>query len=206
MPKAPETSVERLSRRFWKIWEKTYVLIFFAFVGLNVLAGLRYGWLTVVRSWGAGFAAIGLSALVWTWRCVRRAEASRSWPGVEARILSSRVEVKRESGLDEEYGGRITYYYPEVEYEYDVQGVTYRSTKILFVDVNYSREEAHATVARYPAGGRAAAYVDPANPRTAVLEPGLEGKRGKYGIAGGVGAALTVAGVAMWFLTRAAFR
>lgn len=206
MPMAPETWFERLSRWFWKFWEKTYVLISFAFVGLNVLAGVKYGWPTVVRYWGAGFAVVGLFALVWTWRGVRRAEASSCWPGVEARIVSSRVEVKRESGSEVEYGGRITYYYPEVEYEYDFQGLTYRSAKILFVNVNYGREEAYATVARYPAGGKAVAYVDPANPRLAVLEPGLAGKKGKYGIAGGVGAAFTVAGAAMWFLTPAIAR
>jgi hypothetical protein len=203
---APETASERLSRGIWKLWERAYVLVFLVFVGLNGLAGLKYGWATVVRYWGAGFAVIGLTALGWTWRCLRKAEASRSWPGVEARILSSRVEVQRESGADDGYGGRITYYYPEVEYEYDVQGLTYRSTKILFVKVNYRREEAQAVVARYPAGGRAVAYFDPANPRMAVLEPGLEGKKGKYAIAGGVGAAFTVAGAAVWFLTPAAVR
>jgi hypothetical protein len=35
----------------------------------------------------------------------------------------------------------------------------------------------------------------------AVLEPGLEGKKGKYAIAGGVGAAFTVIGAGMWYLT-----
>ena len=44
MPMAPETPAGRLSRRFWKVWEKTYVLIFFIFVGLNILAAYRYGW------------------------------------------------------------------------------------------------------------------------------------------------------------------
>lgn len=200
MPTAPETLRDRFSRRFWKVWEKTYVLIFFAFVGLNVLAAHRYGWPNVVRTWGAGFALVGLAVLNWTWRGVRQAEASRSWPAVDARIISSRIQVERESSSDIGYGGRITYYYPQLLYEYDVQGLTYQSTKILFVNVNYTHSDAEAAIARYPAGGRALAYVDPANPRLAVLEPGIEGKKGKYAIAGFVGAIFTVIGVAMWFL------
>jgi len=201
MPMAPETPAGRLSQRFWKVWEKTYILIFFAFVGLNILAAYRFGWTTVVRWWGGGFALTGFSVLAWTWRGVRRAEASRGWLPVEARILTSHIEVRREGSSGVEYGGRITYYYPQVWYEYDAQGLTYRSTRILFVNVNYAHADAEATIARYPAGGRATAFVNPENPRIAVLEPGIEGKRGKYAIAGIVGAAFAAIGVGMWFLT-----
>ena len=201
MPMASETPASRLSRRFWKVWEKTYVLIFFVFVGLNILAAYRYGWVTVVRYWGAGFTLVGLSVLVWTWRGIRRAEASRGWLPVDALILSSRIEVQHEGSSGVEYGGRITYYYPQVLYEYDVQGLTYQSTRILFVNVNYAHADAEATVARYPAGGRVTAFVDPENPRIAVLEPGLEGRKGKYAIAGIVGAVFTVIGAGMWCLT-----
>jgi len=206
MSMAPETLASRLSRMFWKVWEKTYVLIFFAFVGLNILAAYRYGWIAVVRYWGCGFALVGLSVLAWTWRGVRRAEASRGWLPVEARILSSRIEEKRESSSGVQYGGQIIYYYPQVLYEYDVQGLTYQSTRILFVNVNYSHADAEATVARYPAGGKANAFVDPENPRIAVLEPGLEGKKGKYAIAGIVGAVFTAIGAGMWYLTPAVAR
>jgi hypothetical protein len=200
MPRAPETLGGRLSQRFWKVWEKTYVLIFFAFVGLNLLAAHRYGWPPVIRSWGAGFALVGLACLRWTWLGVRRAEASTHWPAVDARIVSSNIEVRSEGSSGVDYGGRITYYYPQVLYEYDVQGLTYQSTKILFVNVNYTHSDAQATIARYPAGGKALAYVDPENPRLAVLETGMEGKKGKYAIAGIVGAAFTVIGALMWFL------
>jgi len=201
MPLAPETLRSQVSRRFWKIWEKTYVLIFFAFVGLNILAAHRYGWSNVVRCWGAGFAMVGIATLGATWRGLRRAAAARNWPAVEARIVSSRIEVQTEGSSGVEYGGRITYYYPQVLYEYDVQGLTYRSTKILFVNVNFTHADAEAAVARYPAGSKALAYVDPANPWLAVLEPGVEGKKGKYGRAGLVGGIFTVIGAGMWFLT-----
>lgn len=200
MPMAPETLAEQCSRRFWKLWEKTYVLIFIAFIGLNVLAALRYGWLNVARYWGAGFALVGVGVLAWTWRGLRLAEASQTWPTVEARILSSRVDVREERSSDVDYGGYITYYYPEVLYEYDFGGLTYQSSRILFVNVNYTRADAEAATARYPAGGKVLAHVDPTNPRLAVLEVGLEGKKGKYAIAGAVGAAFTVLGALAWFV------
>jgi len=201
MPTAPETPSQRFSRWFWKVWEKTSVLIFLLFVGLNVVAGNAYGWRAVIRGWGAGFALIGLATLLWYWVGTRRAAASTGWRPVQARILSSRVTVEQSSSdPDWDNIGPITYYYPEVVYEYDVEGATYTSNKILFVAVNYRHAEAEATVARYPAGSRVTAWVDPHNPRLAVLEPGLEGKRGKYAIAAVVGAAFTAVGAALWFL------
>jgi|WetSurMetagenome_2_1015567.scaffolds.fasta_scaffold311555_2 hypothetical protein len=201
MPMAPETLGDRLSQGFWKVWERTYVLIFLAFVGLNVLVAIRYGWLALARSWGSGFALVGLAGLGWTWRSVRRANASETWPAVEAHILNSRIEVEREGFSDTHYGGRITYYYPQVLYEYEVRGLKYQSTRLLFVQVNYTRAEAEAAIARYPAGGQAMAHVHPENPRLAVLESGLAGKQGKYAIAALVSGAFAVMGGGVWFLT-----
>lgn len=200
MPVAPETLSAKFSRWFWKIWEKTYLLWFLLFVGLNVLAANFYGWMAVGRAWGAGFALIGLATLAWHRVAVARARASAAWLPVQARILSSRVRKETTSPSDPDDIVRITYYYPEVTYEYDVAGVTYTSNKILFLRVNYSRADAEATAARYPAGGQATAWVDPRNPRRAVLEPGLAGKRGKYAKAAIVGAIFTAVGAAVWFL------
>lgn len=202
MPLAPDTFSERAAAFVWRIWPRIYILVFLVFAGLNLLAANQYGWSALVRFWGAGFALIGLAAVAWTWRGIRKAQASAGWPRVEARIVSSRVAVEREGSTSSiEYGGRMTYYYPEIQYEYDVEGLTYRSSRILFVNVNYSHEDARAAVARYPAGGKAAAFVDPANPRLAVLEPGLEGGKGKYARAGLVGAVFTLAGAAILVIT-----
>jgi hypothetical protein len=78
--------------------------------------------------------------------------------------------------------------------------MTYCSDKILFLKVNYSSSAAQATVARYAAGAHATAYVNPGNPRIAVLEPGLEGKRARYAIAAIVGIGFMILGIAMWLL------
>ena len=200
MPAAPETLSSKFSRWFWKVWEKTYVLWFLAFVGLNVLAAGSYGWMAVVRAWGAGFALIGLATLAWCLVATGRARASVAWRPVQARILSSRVTRETSSRSDVDDAIPITYYFPEVVYEYDVEGLTYTSNKILFLTVNCRRVEAEETVARYPAGAQVTAWVDPRQPRRAVLEPGLRGKRGKYAKAAIVGAVFTAAGAAVWLL------
>jgi hypothetical protein len=200
VPRAPEPLLSRLSQGFWKVWEKTWVLIFVVFVGFNLLAAYRWGWPTLVQAWGAMFAIIGLGTLFSYQRGISRARESMMLAPAEARILCSKVREERQGSSSMHDGSPMTCYYPEVEYEYDFQGMTYTSNKILFLTVNYSSTEAEGTVARYPAGARVTAYVDSANPRLAVLEPGLEGKRGKYAIAAIVGAAFVIMGVATWFL------
>jgi len=200
MPRAPETFANRLTRGFWKIWEKAWVVIFFVFLGLNLLAAYRWGWPSLIRAWGAIFAFIGLATIISYWRGTNRARQSLSWVPVEARILDSRVMEERRSSSSGRPSDSMTYYFPEVEYEYDYQGLTYTSDRIIFLKVNYGSSEAAATVARYPAGARVPAFVDPGNPRVAVLEPGLEGKRGKYAIAAIVGTGFLIMGVAVWLL------
>ena len=59
-----------------------------------------------------------------------------------------------------------------------------------------------ATVARYPAGARATAWVNPRNPRTAVLERDAEANRGAWVAAAIVGAIFTVLGLAVQVLVR----
>jgi len=86
-----------------------------------------------------------VAALIYAWHGRRRALDSLSWLPVEARIISSGVaedvqrsiSAKTYSSLD-----YMTYYYPEVEYEYEAQGRTYRSNRIPAVRVNYPEEEA----------------------------------------------------------------
>jgi len=201
MRMAPDPLSVKFGKAFWAVWDKVWWLVFLLFVAANVWAGREHGWLTVVRFWGAGFAMIGLLTLLYVWRATARAHESESWPSAEARILHSKVRVEEQRTVDSPSGpDYITLYYPDIEYEYDWEGLTYRSRRILFVKVNYSRSDAEATVARYPIGGRATAYVCPGNPRLAVLERGLLGKTGKYGKAAVIGAVFAVAGVAAWFL------
>jgi hypothetical protein len=201
MPRAPEPLLSQYGRVFWRIWEKAYILIFLLFVGGVVLAALRFGWLAVGRGFAGLFAVIGFAVLLYGRRAMRLARESVGWPTVEAQVIRSIVEeqvstARSPSGVLE----TIVSYFPEVEYEYDVEGITYTSSRILFVRVNYPKEQAEAVVARYAPGSKVTAYVDPRNPRLAVLEPGLGGHLGRYRLVAVIGAVFAAGGTLVWWL------
>jgi len=63
---------------------------------------------------------------------------------------------------------------PNIEYEYEVNGQTHRSTTIrYFMPAYYQQAEARAVQAEYPQGTQTKAAYDPANPGRSVLEPGV---------------------------------
>lgn len=168
---------------FWKVWAKVYWLVAAAIIVVHAWAFHAFGAWKVIQVWTAAFAVIGAAVLVHHRRAVRRAEESLQWPAAEARILRSEVREERSTSRlgDSSYDMEETVsYYPEVEYEYEAGGRTWRSNRILHVRVNCSLEGARATVARYPAGARVTARYDFADPGYAVLEPGLSGKEGQY--------------------------
>ncbi len=202
MLKEPESFLNKLGHAFWSKWEKIWWLIALAFLGANYLAGRQFGWLVLLRFWSAAWAISGAFILIYSWRALGRARESLNWLGVEAQIIASAVETREERIADSISGqpDYITYYYPRIEYEYVWAGFTYRSHRLLFINVNYSRAEAEQAVARYPVGGLALAYVCPDNPRLAVLEPGWAGKGGKYGKTFLIGLIFLAIGSASWFL------
>ncbi len=94
---------------------------------------------------------------------VREAAA---WEEVTCTIISSDVGSYRGSE-----GGTV--YAPEIEYEYEYAGRTWRSDKVRFFGMRSSNRTSHANfVARFPEGSAAVCYVNPANPSEAVLDRG----------------------------------
>ena len=203
MPAAPETVPESIARWFDKIWGKFYYPIAGILFLLICWASERYGPRVIVRGAIGLIGLLGVAILLYAWRCFVRAEASTAWRPVEARIVTAEVTSELSNttagSLNNAALRSIRYFYPRVSYQYDVEGLTYTSDRIILVNVNYSQAEAQALVARYPAGSRATALVDPGDPRTAVLEPGVENK-GQYAVPAIVGAVFLVAGGAGWFL------
>ena len=105
------------------------------------------------------------------YQTMQQAIASKSWPVAQGRTFVSQVrETKIPKGKSSAPGYRAV-----LEYEYTVNGKTYRSNLIHF---NYrateKREEALRFVERYPEGSLLPVYYDPQNPMTAVVEPGHE--------------------------------
>jgi hypothetical protein len=92
---------------------------------------------------------------------LNRGLSSRTWPAVEARVTSAR--------LDEDSDGCFSI---DVAYAYDVNGETYVRTENLTVWLP-TRENAERLLREHPVGGAVVARYDPTHPTVAVLRPGV---------------------------------
>jgi uncharacterized protein DUF3592 len=111
---------------------------------------------------GAGAFLIGLAI-----RNARTGSASRRWPQVEGRVLRSFVLVQEDA--DGVRGST-----PQVEYEYVVEGTTFRGMRLRYGQTgSWSRGQAERVIAPYPAGARVRVFFDPRKPGDAVLIRGV---------------------------------
>ncbi len=91
---------------------------------------------------------------------------SLRWPKLPVRVVSSGVNTGS-SNLG-------TWWAPEVEYEYRLNGRTYHSATVRYLmPPLYEQEEAQAVLADYPPEAQTTAAYDPRNPARSVLEPGV---------------------------------
>ncbi len=114
---------------------------------------------------GICFALLSLAAVAAFINTLRKGTDSVHWPTAQGTVLRSELEYDGEA-----YGAGITY-------EYQVLGTFYRGTHVRVSDAHYGdgHDEAQEALRRYPTGAGVLVYYDPANPRTAVLEPGVYG-------------------------------
>jgi hypothetical protein len=115
-------------------------------------------------------AALGLAFLAVGGYHAWLGMASESWPTAEGKILSSRVQSRR----DRDSNGRATTQYTaKVDYEYQVGDRRYRSQRIQYgLFTSNVRGQARSVVDRYPQGQAVQVRYDPDSPETAVLDPG----------------------------------
>lgn len=112
------------------------------------------------------FFAAGIGVSIWGWSVLQNARISDSWPTTDGEILSSNVRV------DNDDDG--TSYFGDVTFQYFVDDIPYTSDNVSFGQYGSSdRDHAASIVARYPAGEGVTVHYDPADPETAVLEPGV---------------------------------
>jgi hypothetical protein len=167
--------------------------------GLIVAIGayLAYrDWHLLFPGIGCLFVGLGIFTIVYMTRAVTRARRSVTWPTAEAVVVRSEVVTDTTtSGTGGSVGRTMTTYDPEVSFEYEVAGRRYRSSRIIFVDINYRYDDAKATVDRYHVGSRVAARYDPRNPKVAVLEPGMAGNAGHYYLGFGIGLGFALLGL-----------
>ena len=112
------------------------------------------------------FFAAGIGISIWGWSVLQNARVSETWPTTDGEILTSNVRI------DNDDDG--TSYFGDVTFRYVVDDVVYTSDSVSFGQYGSSnRGHAEEIVARYPTGNGVTVHYDPADPETAVLEPGV---------------------------------
>jgi hypothetical protein len=117
----------------------------------------------VVATLIAGACAIGF---VWCLSEIALASRSTHWPRTVGRIEQSNVKVEEDEGRA---------YIAAVTYSYLVDGQSYTGDRVSFGPVWKHAVEwwARKTVGVYEPGSAVTVTYDPANPRRAVLRPGV---------------------------------
>ncbi len=122
----------------------------------------------------------GAVALVTSLRSLRLARQMDHWPSAAGKMLRSEVRTETQY-IDGNYGSEaVLAFSPDVEYEYQYQGHTYRSRKLILVNAHWPREQLEQTLARYPTGSQVTVWVNPNQPEMAVLERGEQEHRQRY--------------------------
>lgn len=88
-----------------------------------------------------------------------------SFQPVEATIVSA--EIKIETGTGKQ--ANTLYYWPDIEYEYEVDAQLYRCERVYPADFSMSEKRAERIVEMNRPGQRATAYYDPDDPQEAFL-------------------------------------
>lgn len=110
---------------------------------------------------------LGLYTIGSALRRRRQAGASEGWPGVQGRVLESRVEKNTQTNYD---GPDTTDFVPFVRYSYTALGREYTGERVSFALVTSNRRTAEDIVSRYPAGTAVSVYYNPGQPDQSVLE------------------------------------
>jgi hypothetical protein len=138
-----------------------------------------------------------LAAFAYLWWLGAKGDASTAWPSAVGSVLESRMEQRQVNAGGER--DNTWEYFPQLRYQYQVQGQTYHSTNRRFPNPGYSRsqQEVAAILARYPAGAQVRVYYNPANPAEACLETGQH-----WTAWAGKAITLLIVAVAVWLLLR----
>ena len=107
---------------------------------------------------GVVLIAIGVSSY-------RKTKTTQSWPSTEGTVLATNIRRYNDEGTIR--------FAPEVDYEYQVDGQTYKSSQIrpeVFISF-LDDDEAKRFLEKYAVGSKVQVFYDPATPTKAVIEP-----------------------------------
>jgi len=132
------------------------------------------------------FVICGLLVTLWGVRVIVLARKTLLWPSVGGKIEESRIN----------YGSRDLM--PHIVFSYKVGEKHFQQQLKFPADVTPSPEFSKSYVEKYPTGFLVQVYYDPANPETAILEPGPA--EGDWLILA-IGLAMLFLGMLMFFIS-----
>jgi len=116
------------------------------------------------------FVIVGTVVALQGKKMLATAKESANWPYVQGKVISSEMEVRKETDDD---GTSVTYS-AEVMFEYEVAGVLYSANRVSFGQYSSGAPGlARKILSRYPAGKVVNVYYKPDAPEVSVLEPGV---------------------------------
>ncbi|MDF2120224.1 DUF3592 domain-containing protein [Roseiarcaceae bacterium H3SJ34-1] len=115
------------------------------------------------------FSGLIATATIVKWWQVRAASHWLPTPGkiVSARVVARAVESM--SGDSQTQGGSEIRNFPEIEFDYEVNGKKFHGTRYS-IQENLGNFEIPETMARFPKGAKVTVFYDPQDPGKAVIE------------------------------------
>lgn len=107
--------------------------------------------------------------------------AALSWPTVPGQVTRSKMKTHTETGRRKSEDGikrsyNEEFYTADIEYEYLIDGVPYKGTRISAVQGGTRADKPHVqqTLDKYKIGQTVVVSYDPSDPSQSVLEPGSQ--------------------------------
>lgn len=117
------------------------------------------------------FIAAGLFLIRISLRTFLKLRGTKNWIVCHAKVISK--QIKNETNVsNSEIGvsGRKRKYIPEIIYDYDYQGKSYRNDQLKMIREAYSsKEKAEEQISSYTEKSEVMVFVNPDNPEEAVL-------------------------------------
>lgn len=178
-PAAPGESILQRDdpRRFRAAWLAVAILIativggFYAFD--HVVAFVRAHVRDPARMPLVVFAlAAALLMALMAWATARRAWTMRRWPTADGIVVESRVERTMTRRTRRSRTTSTPFYIPRVVYRFRVEGVEIDGDRLGRSVSSSTSGVVERLVAAFPVGTRVVVHYDPAEPTTAVVDPG----------------------------------
>jgi hypothetical protein len=121
----------------------------------------------------------GVTMMVKAFRELNESHEARSWPTAPGKVtrstMSESTDTHRTSRQTQE-SAPSTYYQADIEYEFQVAGVTYHGTRLAAVqEMNANQSHAESALSKYPVDQTVTVHYKPDDPSQCVLEPGSWG-------------------------------